>query len=317
MASTIPTDFHVGFQMLASKMKKMGFDEVVTFFTSKGVQCTRIDPQRPIAEQGDFDVALVKLTDYLVDETDAESRKILENWKNYTETHPEVCIVDPMESQRLVIDRLDTCKMLQTIHSEMDGVANVRTSRFIELREIPAELSSVLAGAELSYPIICKTLAACGSAESHDMGIAFNEDGLRAFAAPLLLQEYVNHDRSLFKVFTLGDWFDVVTRSSLPNLEADDSRENWLFNSQGLNLNIKGTKDESDFLDPPSTECLRSITRTLSKCLGLTLFGFDLVTDNKTGKHVIIDINYFPGYSGVEDFPQMLLTHLAKCTEAW
>jgi Inositol 1,3,4-trisphosphate 5/6-kinase ATP-grasp domain len=53
------------------------------------------------------------------------------------------------------------------------------------------------------------------------MGIAFNETGLRKFQTPLLLQEYLNHDRSLFKVFTLGDWFDVVTRSSLPNLEAD------------------------------------------------------------------------------------------------
>jgi Inositol 1,3,4-trisphosphate 5/6-kinase ATP-grasp domain len=32
--------------------------------------------------------------------------------------------------------------------------------------------------------------------------------------------------------------------------------------------------------------------------LGLSLFGFDVITNVSTGKHGCIDVNYFPGMSG-------------------
>lgn len=45
----------------------------------------------------------------------------------------------------------------------------------------------------------------------------------------------------------------------------------------------------------PDSTVLDQIVEGIGKTLGLTLFGFDLITDGETGNHAIIDINYFPG----------------------
>ena len=38
----------------------------------------------------------------------------------------------------------------------------------------------------------------------------------------------------------------------------------------------------------------------------LSLFGFDIILESGTKKPVIIDINYFPGYDGFENFHEIL-----------
>ena len=46
--------------------------------------------------------------------------------------------------------------------------------------------------------------------------------------------------------------------------------------------------------------------------LGLTLFGYDIITNIDSGKHAIIDVNYFPDYKGVDSVHARLLQHLIK-----
>jgi len=48
----------------------------------------------------------------------------------------------------------------------------------------------------------------------------------------------------------------------------------------------------------------------------LNLFGFDVITDAKTGYHSIIDLNYFPGYVGVENLDQIILDFLESKVSA-
>lgn len=52
----------------------------------------------------------------------------------------------------------------------------------------------------------------------------------------------------------------------------------------------------------PSNKVLSEIIKSLSKTLGLTLFGFDLIIDSATKQHAIIDINFFPDYKGWDQF---------------
>jgi hypothetical protein len=53
------------------------------------------------------------------------------------------------------------------------------------------------------------------------MGIVFNEKGLHDFQPPFLVQEFYNHNATIFKVFVVGDVTYVQKRKSLPNVPSD------------------------------------------------------------------------------------------------
>lgn len=58
-------------------------------------------------------------------------------------------------------------------------------------------------------------------------------------------------------------------------------------------------------------EKIRSIIRFLRKEIGLVLAGFDVVIDNVTGNHAVIDINVFPSYENFPDF----FEHFLDCID--
>ena len=45
----------------------------------------------------------------------------------------------------------------------------------------------------------------------------------------------------------------------------------------------------------PSDEVIRELSRALRQALGVSLFGIDVIINNQTGQHAVIDINAFPG----------------------
>ncbi|RMX48851.1 hypothetical protein pdam_00024124 [Pocillopora damicornis] len=71
--------------------------------------------------------------------------------------------------------------------------------------------------------------------------------------------------------------------SYLSELDNDDSDST---NSIGLDENL-----------------VLKLVRKLQPKLNLTMFGIDIVVEKGTGHHVVIDINYFPGYEGAPSFP--------------
>ena len=44
----------------------------------------------------------------------------------------------------------------------------------------------------------------------------------------------------------------------------------------------------------PSDEVIRELSRALRQALGVSLFGIDIIINNQTGQHAVIDINAFP-----------------------
>lgn len=46
---------------------------------------------------------------------------------------------------------------------------------------------------------------------------------------------------------------------------------------------------------PPSDDVIRELSRSLREALGVSLFGIDVIINNQTGQHAVIDINAFPG----------------------
>jgi hypothetical protein len=49
----------------------------------------------------------------------------------------------------------------------------------------------------------------------------------------------------------------------------------------------------------PKHELVIDIARRLQTRFGLTLFGFDLIVEAKTGRVFVVDINYFPSFVDV------------------
>jgi len=105
----------------------------------------------------------------------------------------------------------------------------------------------------------------------------------------------------------LGIFFYIAKRPSIKNFYPEDSTRTIKFNSQDF-TSLHGNPT-AEF---PGTEFIDSIVKYLSNNLGLTLIGFDIISCSETGTFYIIDANYFPGYTGVEDCPKKLLDLLMK-----
>lgn len=58
----------------------------------------------------------------------------------------------------------------------------------------------------------------------------------------------------------------------------------------------------------PSDEVIRELSRALRQALGVSLFGIDIIINNQTGQHAVIDINAFPGEPWSQQPPSSVCT---------
>jgi len=216
--------------------------------------------------------------------------------------------LDPLINQRKLIDRSYMSTVLEKVEKEMPKEFNVKNPGFLIIENEKSHPKT----SGLKFPLVCKTFQACGSASAHQMGIVFDEESRKAFKPPIIAQEYYNHGATIFKIFVIGDTFKIIRRESLPDL-SPNLKSTILFDSQ---QSISSQKEKfgvqeikSEMKDPP-LNVIDALSKSISKNLGLTLFGFDVITQKETGCHAVIDINYFPGYVGFEDFNATLFKFL-------
>ena len=190
----------------------------------------------------------------------------------------------------------------------------------------------------LQFPIIVKPLTAAGTKASHSMAVVLHnqETALPSIlkTIPSICQEYHNHDGILYKVYVLGDAVSVHQRRSLPNLpcppysksvvnfvEFDSQRPYPRLSSFGF---CEDDVTGSSIATVPSTKKrklngsgpvlspveVEPIVEVLKETFGLELFGFDLLL-TKEKVIQIVDVNYFPSYKEVHDFPVLLANYLS------
>ncbi|KAJ7957401.1 Inositol-tetrakisphosphate 1-kinase [Quillaja saponaria] len=180
------------------------------------------------------------------------------------------------------------------------------------------EIDSItrLAEAGLSLPIMVKPQVACGVADAHQMAIVFSIEDFKSLNVPLpaVIQEYVDHSCTLCKFYVLGEKVFYAIKKSMPNADV----LNKLSNSAGTksiafdSLRSLPTADDDNQVSRinncPQTRKqsmdLRLVTDAAHwprKVLHLTIFGFDVVIQEGTGDHVIVDVNYLPSFKEVSD----------------
>lgn len=140
------------------------------------------------------------------------------------------------------------------------------------------------------------------------------------FVADLIAQEFVtNHGGVLFKVYAIGDNLAVQPRASVSYNKT--LRGYHCFDSQRLNRVPQNSFDpltgcsKATEAVMPSRELAAAIVAELSRELGLSLIGVDLVFNTHMKKYYIVDINYFPGYKGVTNAYEWMLHHI--CSLVW
>lgn len=170
------------------------------------------------------------------------------------------------------------------------------------------------------------------------MSLVFNFQSLPISDDPLFVQEFIHHGGILFKVYVLGKEVHVITRPSVYLTAATDPLLTPVihFDSQYVSKTFdrpfSTSIEHKEFLSfqekhpfPLAPHALRfekeaaldidklkAIALVFQTRLGLTLFGFDVVIEDGTNTHYVIDINYFPGYEGVSEFPKKFIGFLRQ-----
>jgi len=272
-----------------------------------GLVFVELNVDADLESQGHFDVLLLKwnqqLAKILAPNPDARNLERVNRVRKFIRDHPNVRVVDTLEAQTMIMKRDDVVHIFRELDRR---IPNVHCPTSLTLA-VDAEKTVV---DSIKFPVIVKAIEGGGTEESHQMGIVFNKRGIDAFRRPVLVQEFLNHDATIEKVFVIDDFVHAVRRPSLPNFEASEEREPLMFNSQAFG-DILGSPQHYD-VPLPSIEILHSISKALTEITGLTLFGYDLIRDAETGKYSVIDINFFPGFEGVPDFETHFLRLLAK-----
>jgi len=192
---------------------------------------------------------------------------------------------------------------------------------FLIIDKEQPDYTSLLTQHSIKFPAIVKSLTACGTEESHIMGIIHDEKGLHGteLQLPLLVQEFKNHKGVIMKIYTIGDNIHVVRRSSLRDVEKNQQKP-IIFDSQDfpkelLALNNPLVNDLQK-VPNPTDDMLKAMVKALNKHVGMSLMGVDVILCTESQKFGIIDINYFPGYKGIQNWPSALIDFLVAKTKA-
>ncbi|KAK4563462.1 hypothetical protein RGQ29_005827 [Quercus rubra] len=245
---------------------------------TKGIKFVCIDVNRPLSDQGPFDVVL---------------------HKDYRHKHPEVTVLDPPDAIQHLRNRKSMLQGVVDLNLS-DCHGKVGVPRQIVVTKDPSSIPYEVTKAGLKLPLVAKPLLVDGTAKSHKLFVAYDQLSLAELEPPLVLQEFVNHGGIVFKVYIVGESITVVKRFSLPNHgKRDLSKVAGMYPVPRVSSYLSSAEDAD--LDPsiaehPPRPLLEKLATELRRRLGLRLFNIDMIREHGTRDvFYVIDINYFPG----------------------
>lgn len=102
-----------------------------------------------------------------IDSSETDSVYKIESVNDYLRRHPETTIVDPFSAVRIVVSRASTTLKLNDLIKGSTGCP-FKQPKFAIVTS-PEKIKSVIQDSNLSYPVICKPIEACGTPLAHSM----------------------------------------------------------------------------------------------------------------------------------------------------
>ena len=128
------------------------------------------------------------------------------------------------------------------------------------------------------------------------------------------IQHKKNQTERQLQIFVVGDQLQIVPRTSISNVDMAHlhTTDNYLFNSQGINKNF-GADNPPSLSSHHESTTIPLLAKYIRRHSRLSLFGFDVICHNRNGASEeevlsVIDVNFFPGYIGMDNFPSSLLS---------
>ncbi|KAJ9558079.1 hypothetical protein OSB04_012693 [Centaurea solstitialis] len=289
--------FLVGYAL--PERKKGGFFKLPTFINhakDRGIDFVAIDVGKPLADQSPFDCIVHKLYN--------------QEWKlnlhDFMAKNPKTIVIDPPSAIERLRNRI----------SMLDSVTDLKIpnltipNQLLISADSSSSLSSVIDTGKLDFPMIAKPVVVDGSTKSHKLSLVLNKEGLLALQPPVVLQQFVNHGGVIFKVYVAGDCVECVKRHSLKDISKEKLEKVSLesggvicFSQISNSAIAKSTEDsDSEEVEMPPPEFISETANRLRRALGLHLFNFDMIRDEKGSGYLVIDINYFPGFEKLPSF---------------
>ncbi|XP_011002432.1 PREDICTED: inositol-tetrakisphosphate 1-kinase 2-like isoform X1 [Populus euphratica] len=300
----------VGYALTSKKKKSFLQPKLEVLARNKGILFVAIDLNRPLLDQGPFDVVLHKL--------------LGKDWcgaiEDYRKKNPEVAVLDPPDAIEQLLNRQSMLNDVTNLNLS-DCYGKVCVPRQMVINNDPSSIPHEVTSAGLKLPLVVKPLVVDGTAKSHELFLAYDQFSLSELEPPLVLQEFVNHGGVLFKIYIVGEAIKVVRRFSLPNVTKQElSKVEGVFRFPRVS-SAAASADDAD-LDPsvaelPPLPLLEKLARELRRRLGLRLFNVDMIREHGT-KDVfyVIDINYFPGYGKMPDYEHIFTDFLLTLMES-
>ncbi|XP_072971545.1 inositol-tetrakisphosphate 1-kinase 6 [Typha angustifolia] len=237
----------------------------------------------------------------------------------FIEEHHDFCVIDSLNNIYPLLDRLQIQKILLGLQDvSFKGRCRLRAPCSLKVDNFhDPNLSKQLSEANLSFPIIVKPQVACGVADAHNMALVFKFEDFSKLSVPLpaVLQEYVDHGSTIFKFYVLGEKVFHAVRKSMPNanflLSMTEIAGSAPISFNSLKTLPVATDDQllighaQADKQPLDIDLVQDAAHCLQKRLGLTIFGFDVVIQEGSGDHVIVDLNYLPSFKEVPDSDAM------------
>ncbi|XP_022763564.1 inositol-tetrakisphosphate 1-kinase 3-like isoform X7 [Durio zibethinus] len=292
----------VGYALTLKKKNSFLKPKFERLARNKGILFVAIDLNRPLSDQGPFDIIL---------------------HKDYRQTHPEVTVLDPPDAIQHLRNRQSMLQDVVDLNlSDFCGnCGKVGVPRQMVIKKDPLSIPDEVTKAGLKLPLVAKPLVVDGSSKSHELFLAYDQFSLSELEPPLVLQEFVNHGGVLFKIYVVGDAIKVVRRFSLPNVSKSK-----LAKVAGVfpltRVSSAAASDDDADLDPGVTELppqplLERLAKELHHRLGLRLFNIDMIREHGTRDiFYVIDINYFPGYGKMPDYENIFTDFLLSLVQS-
>ncbi|KAK6144827.1 hypothetical protein DH2020_021647 [Rehmannia glutinosa] len=194
----------------------------------------------------------------------------LQELQKYIKCQLDCCVIDPFNNIFPILDRLKIQQILIGLGTlNIQSRYKIRAPHFLKVDSFDDPyLEQRLAEAKLSLPNIVKPQVACGVSDAHSMAIVFKVDHYKDLNVPLPAVVQKNNENSLF-----------CSLKSLPVAKEQ-------LNADNHQIDLELVNDAAHWL---------------RRTLDLTLFGFDVVVQEGTGDHVIVDVNYLPSFKEVPD----------------
>ncbi|XP_022725207.1 inositol-tetrakisphosphate 1-kinase 3-like isoform X4 [Durio zibethinus] len=289
----------VGYALTLKKRKSFLQPNFERLARNKGISFVAIDQNRPLSDQGPFDIIL---------------------HKDYRQTQPQVIVLDPPDAIQHLYNRQSMLQNVVDLNlSDFHGKVGV--PRQMVITEDPLSIPDEVTKAGLKLPLVAKPLVVDGSTKSHELFLVYDQFSLSELEPPLVLQEFVNHGGVLFKIYIVGDAIKVVRRHSLPNVSKCELAKVAGIIPFPRVSSASASADDAD-LDPgvaelPPQPLLERLAKELRHRLGLRLFNIDMIREHGTRDvFYVIDINYFPGYGKIPDYEDIFTDFLLSCVQS-